>query len=236
MNSPWFIALAHPLNLLILGLSVMAGLISAWWLFPLGLILWLIMVIRIAKDPTLQLKDRMQKRASLTQRFQQRFTRIEKVEIRLMNTANYSTASNTRFFKPIQEKLTEVVDEIHQLCQHVSLLENYLVTSPSPLNLEAEMNEVRKKIQNSTSPQVAREYQETLTSLESRLANMVAISNKLTRFDAQLESTANQLDVILSEILRLQTLEHAQAANEASKIIARISAEQQKFTEFRHGN
>lgn len=235
MNSPWFIALVHPLNLLILGISVLSGLLSAWWLFPLGLIFWLIMFLSIAKDPTLQLQDRMQKRATLPQRFQQRFTRIEKVEIRLMNAANSSPANNSRLYKPIQEKLTEVVNEIHQLCQRVSLLENYLITSPSPLNLEAEMNEVRKKIQNSTSPQVAQEYQETLISLESRLANIVSISNKLTRFDAQLESTANQLDVALADILRLQTLEHDQAEKEASKIVARISSEQQKFIEFQNG-
>lgn len=37
-------ALLHPLNIIMFVLSIVAGLVAAWWLAPLGLLLWLIMV------------------------------------------------------------------------------------------------------------------------------------------------------------------------------------------------
>ncbi len=40
MHSPTFDALLHPLNLATLALAAAAGLCAAWWLFPLGLLVW----------------------------------------------------------------------------------------------------------------------------------------------------------------------------------------------------
>jgi hypothetical protein len=37
-------AFLHPLNILMLVLAILAGIFAAWWLAPLGLLLWLIMV------------------------------------------------------------------------------------------------------------------------------------------------------------------------------------------------
>ena len=48
MRSPFLTALLHPLNLAVLVLSVLAGLVAAWWLFPLGLLFWLVMVTAVA--------------------------------------------------------------------------------------------------------------------------------------------------------------------------------------------
>ena len=54
MRSPIVIALLHPLNLVMLGLVTLAGLISAWWLFPLGLGLWMVMIHTIHMDHALR--------------------------------------------------------------------------------------------------------------------------------------------------------------------------------------
>jgi hypothetical protein len=51
MRSPLLTALFHPLNLTTLAVAVAAGLCAAWWLFPLGLLVWLIMVVGVARDP-----------------------------------------------------------------------------------------------------------------------------------------------------------------------------------------
>ena len=55
MRSPLVTALFHGLNPAMFALAVLAGLVAAWWLFPIGLILWMIMVWRIASDRSIRL-------------------------------------------------------------------------------------------------------------------------------------------------------------------------------------
>jgi hypothetical protein len=50
MGSPLLTAVFSPLNIAMFVLVILAGLFSAWWLFPLGVILWLIMVINAARQ------------------------------------------------------------------------------------------------------------------------------------------------------------------------------------------
>ncbi|MBI4630594.1 MAG: hypothetical protein HY740_02555 [Chloroflexi bacterium] len=52
MKSIYLTALTHPLHTATLALAVAAGLCAAWWLFPIGIVLWLIMVINIVRDPS----------------------------------------------------------------------------------------------------------------------------------------------------------------------------------------
>jgi len=54
MQPPYLDALRHPLNLAVLALAVAAGLCSAWWLFPVGLVVWGIMVVVHAHDLALR--------------------------------------------------------------------------------------------------------------------------------------------------------------------------------------
>lgn len=45
MAAPLRTALTDRMNLAMLGISIVAGLLAAWWLLPIGLAVWLIMVI-----------------------------------------------------------------------------------------------------------------------------------------------------------------------------------------------
>ncbi|NDJ52516.1 MAG: hypothetical protein GYB68_05435, partial [Chloroflexi bacterium] len=80
-QSPFVVALAHPLNLAMLGVSLVSGLIAAWWLFPIGLLLWLVMVYTVSRSPALQLNFQMSSRDPLAQRFQKYFDRIQRTQV-----------------------------------------------------------------------------------------------------------------------------------------------------------
>src|SRR5258708_4108597 len=84
-RSPWLTALINPLNLAMLALAVAAGLCSAWWLLPLGLLLWVVMVLGVARDPSLVISSTMDSRAPLAARFQAPFDRIERSHVSLFN-------------------------------------------------------------------------------------------------------------------------------------------------------
>jgi len=50
MAAPLRTALADRMNLAMLGISIAAGLLAAWWLLPIGLAVWLIMLIVTVND------------------------------------------------------------------------------------------------------------------------------------------------------------------------------------------
>jgi hypothetical protein len=54
MKSPWMSALTDRMNLATLGIAIAAGLLAAWWLLPVGLIVWAIMMILTAKATAAQ--------------------------------------------------------------------------------------------------------------------------------------------------------------------------------------
>ena len=86
MRSPVITALAHPLNLAVLGLSLLAGLLAAWWLFPLGLVVWGAMVATVSRDARVQFSHRLQSREPLARRFQGYFDRVQRAQLRIFNS------------------------------------------------------------------------------------------------------------------------------------------------------
>ena len=54
MRSPWMSAFTDRMNLATLGIAIAAGLLAAWWLLPVGLIVWAIMMILTAKATAAQ--------------------------------------------------------------------------------------------------------------------------------------------------------------------------------------
>ena len=101
MRSPFLTALFHPLNILMLALSALAGLIAAWWLFPLGLLFWLVMVIAVARDPSLRISHQLHQREPLAQRFQRYFDRIERSQVGVFNSLSSAPARTRRALQPV---------------------------------------------------------------------------------------------------------------------------------------
>ena len=53
MSASFLTALRQPRNLAMLPLSIAAGLCAAYWLLPVGLVLWIIMVFISSRNPSL---------------------------------------------------------------------------------------------------------------------------------------------------------------------------------------
>ena len=86
MRSPIVTGLTHPFAILTLVVSAIAGLIAAWWPFPLGLVLWVVMAINVARDPALRLSHKMQKRAPVAGRSQQHLERLQRSQVSILNS------------------------------------------------------------------------------------------------------------------------------------------------------
>jgi response regulator RpfG family c-di-GMP phosphodiesterase len=70
---------------------------------------------------------------------------------------------------------------------------------------------------------VKREYEESLEAAQTRLESLLGVERQLKRTDAQLNSLTSQLNYALTEIIRIQALEPAQAKDQVSPVVQKLA-------------
>jgi hypothetical protein len=204
MRSPLVTGLFHPLNLAMLGLAAFAGLVAAWWLFPLGLLLWLGMVVAVSRDPSLRFSHEMHSREPIAQRFQRYFDRIERAQVGVFNSLASAPGRTRKALEPVQEELEALTAQTYRLCRRMTALENYRLVSESTTNLQADLQQITVAIDNATDARVKEEYENSRRALVERIAKLRLFASDLDQVEAQLLGLANELDGIVTEVIRLQ--------------------------------
>jgi chromosome segregation ATPase len=217
-RSPWLTALINPLNLPMLALSVAAGLCSAWWLLPLGLILWVVMLLVVARDPSLVISSTMESREPLAARFQAPFDRIERSQVSLFNSLASADPRIRNSFHQVQAETDALVNQTYLLCQRMSALENYRLVTQAGGNLDDEIKRLQGQVAGATDAMVKREYEQSLAALQDRVTKLHTTETQLDRVEAQLSSLASQMDEALTEVVRIQSLGPDVAASHAAAL------------------
>jgi len=217
-RSPWLTALINPLNLAMLALALAAGLCAAWWLFPLGLVVWVVMVLAIARDPSLVISATMDSRAPLAARFQAPFDRIERSQVSLFNTLASADPRIRGSFRQVQAETDTLVNQAYLLCQRMSALENYRLVTQSGGNLDDQLKGLQAQVAAATDPMVKKEYEQSLAALQDRVSKLHATQTQLDRVEAQLSSLSSQMDSALTEVVRIQSLGPSVAAGQAAAL------------------
>jgi hypothetical protein len=233
MRSPLVTALLHPWNSAMLGISILAGLTAAWWLFPLGLILWMVMVWRIASDRRIRLDYDMQARSgTLSARFQDRYSKVVQSQMRIFTSLMSAGGRTKTALDPVQEEIELLTKRVYDLCRQMTGPENYVKVSKMNTDLEGERALLKLSLESADDPLVKREKEESLAALDDRIKKLKKVSTFLDRVEAQLASMSTTMDAILADIIRLQALGGARAEKEAPDIVSQIrtqSAQVEKF-------
>lgn len=232
MRSPVLIALFHPLNLFMLLAAAMAGLISAWWMFPLGLVFWLIMVVMVALDPALRINVRREQRAPLARRFERYFDRIERAQINVFNSLHNAPSDLRRAMQPVLDEMDLLVNRTHALCLRMTNLDNYRLVSESQSNLQNDLRRVQEALAQTQDPLARRQYEESERALQARLADQQAIAGQLDRVEAHLLGLANEMDGVVADALRLQALGVQVARQQAAQLVHRLRQAQAELARF----
>jgi hypothetical protein len=225
-------ALVHPLNMFMLAAAVVAGLISAWWMFPLGLVLWLAMVIVVSRDPALRINVDKDRRDTLAQRFRDYFSRIERSQVSVFNSLSNAPAPVRRAMQPVQDELETLVDRTYAFCQRMTNLDNYRMVAESQRNLDQDLKRVEEALSRTQDPIIRQEYEESKKSLEARLGDRLSLVRQLDRVEAQLLGLANEMDRTVAEVLRLQAVGGKEAERQASHLVRRLRQEQSELARF----
>src|SRR5258706_5956380 len=231
-RSPWLTALIHPLNLAMLALAVAAGLCAAWWLLPLGLLLWVVMVLAVARDPSLVISSTMESRAPLAARFPAPFHRIERSQVSLFNAVAAADPRIRNAFRQVQAETDNLVNQAYLLCQRMSALENYRLVTQSSGNLDGELKRLQDQVAAATDAVVKREYEQSLAALPDRVQKLHATSTQLDRVEAQLSSLASQMDAALTEVVRIQSLGADVAAGRAAALAQTLHKQAEDLVAF----
>jgi hypothetical protein len=231
-RSPLLTGLLHPLNLLLLVLSVFAGLISAWWLLPVGLLFWLVMVIAVARNPTLRIAHLMQRREPLAQRFQRRFDRLERSQVSTFNSLASAPPRVQRTLQPVQDEMERLIEEAYALCRRMTTLENYRIVRQSQADVEVELRDLNDIIERTEDERTRQEYEESRRSLQRRAEKLGVVSRQLDRFEAQLVSLANELEGLMTEVIRLQAMGADEAGKHVPVLMERLREEVAQLRRF----
>ena len=206
MRSPTLTALFNPLGIATLAMSLAAGLCAAWWLFPLGLVVWGIMVYGLATDPALRRLQMMQSRASVAQRFQAPFDRIERTQTSVDNTISDSHRRVQPMLEPLRDEIATLVERTYQLCSRMTVMENYRSVQSYQGTQQAEILRLDTQLAEATDTIVKREYEESRKAVQKRIDALHAIGVQSDRIEAQLSSMAAALSGVQAELVRLHAL------------------------------
>ncbi|MBN1875994.1 MAG: hypothetical protein JXA33_17350 [Anaerolineae bacterium] len=232
MRSPVLLALFHPLNMFMIGIIIFAGLFSAWWLAPVGIVFWIMMVVTVSRDRALRFNYEMQQREPLAQRFQRYFDRIERSQVSVFNALSSAPSRVSKALQPVQIELGKLTQETYALCQRMSALENFRVVAQSQSDLSTDLTHINQVIQATEDLQLRHDYEASRQALQERLVKLQAVSTQLDRVEAQLLGLANEMNGMVTEIVRLQAAGADTAATYVPGLVMRLQRETEQLKVF----
>ncbi|MBI3163694.1 MAG: hypothetical protein HYZ24_03350 [Chloroflexi bacterium] len=230
---PLLSSLLHPLNVSMLALTVAAGLCSAWWLAPVGLVFWLIMIIAVARDPGLQMTFSRQSREPLAQRFQNRFDRLDRARISIFNSLQGVSPAFRRNVLPVQDALDELTEHAYQLSLNMTALDNnFSVQQLAASSFDEDIESMQRSIAAAANDNEKREFEEAHSSLQTRKTQMKNVGTLLSRFEAQLTGTNNAVDSVVTGIVSLKGRDAKQVAVKVPALLQALQTEQAELKQF----
>jgi hypothetical protein len=203
-------------------LAAFAGLVAAWWLFPLGLLLWLVMVVAVSRDPSLRISHEMHRREPIAQRFQRYFDRIERAQVSVFNSLASAPGRPRKALRPVQDELEALTDQAYGLCRRMTSLENYRLVSESTSNLQANLQQIDEAIGKVGDPQIKQQYEDSRRALLERIARLKLVASDLDRVEAQLLGLTNEMDGVVTEVIRLQASGPDDAERQVPTLVSRL--------------
>ena len=227
MRSPLTTALFNPINIITLVFSGLAGLLAAWWLFPIGVVIWVIMVATIANDKAIRINYNMEARlGTLSPRFQEPYSKAVKAQMRIFNALLSAIGENRRALAPVQDEIEKLVDEIYVVCQKMTAPENFMqVAKGKAADLEGERALLVLSISDNMDPAIRKQKEDAIKSLEGRIQKTKGIATTLERVQAELGSTTTFMDSLLSDVMRVQVMGADQTTREVPALLEKIRAE-----------
>jgi chromosome segregation ATPase len=169
----------------------------------------------------------MQSREPIARRFQPYFDRIQRSAIRVFNSLSLAPRQVRRNLQPVQEELLILTEETHRLCRRMTALENHRLVTERTSDLQADLAQIDDAIAKAGDPEVKQQYEASRRSLLERIAKRKLAASDLDRVEAQLVGLANEMDGVVTEVIRLQVASPAEAERQVPSLVGKLRQQSQ---------
>lgn len=200
---------------------------AAWWLFPIGLVLWAIMVALVANDKSLRINYNMQARTgTLSSRFQGVYTKVVRSQMRIFNSLLSASWRTRRALEPVQNEVEILVDHVYTVCQQMMAPENYLrVSQQGNTDFEGQRALLVLSLGGALDPVVKKEKEDAIHALDDRIQEVKDMAAMLDRVEAQLTNLSATMDAMLAEIMSMQVRGAGEVEKEVPVLVQKIRQE-----------
>ncbi len=218
--NPFSRAAWRPLPLIVLAVAVFAGLRIAWWLFPLGLVAYGLIVLMLARDPALALTRPPRPRLT-SATFRAQLANVERAQREIQHSIAQSDGPIQRLLTPIAAQTRELVDDAYQLCAKGQVIESYLART-NLQQIQARIADADREFRTTSDQYIARQLEETLNALAKKQRNTTDLGTYVGRIEAQLQNINANLDNVLAETVRLRTADTVSADSVTNQVAERL--------------
>lgn len=218
-----FRAATKPLNLAMLTVAVVAGLTIAWWLLPVGVVAYALLVALTWREhvllppappplPTLAHDNVFAPQLHALAR-----TRDEIAQ----SVAAAATPLRTTLTR-VTQQVDSIVNEGHHLADKGHTIAAYLRQVDRP-GLEQQQREIEQQIAATTDAPLREQYTATQHALREQVSHAEALELYLQRIRAQFDTINVSLDNVLAETVRLRTAPALDVSPSADTVAARLA-------------
>jgi DNA repair exonuclease SbcCD ATPase subunit len=220
---PYGFAARRPLALLVLVVAIVAGLVVAIWLLPLGLLAYALIVFLSARDPELLALSQRAPRPRLSSpTFRAQLDAIERTQQEIGRSAGQADGALERLLLPINDQARELVEQAYTLCDKGQIIERYLTTT-NQRALQDQINGIDQRLATTQDDYTKQQLQETRQALVERQRNARDLETYIGRILAQLQNISASLDNVLAETVRLRTADVVSADTATNQVAQRLS-------------
>lgn len=228
-----FVAARQPIALAVVVVAIVTGLTVAWWLLPLGVLVYLVMVVLASRDPALATTAR---RATTHTRLTSKTFRaiideIDRSQRDIERSIGQARGPLANILQPIANNSRDLVDQAHVLAGKGQIIEQYLAQI-NYHQIQDEINKLDARMNQTSDPYTQQQLQQTRQALVSRQSNARDMETFIGRIMAQLQNIDANLDNILSETVRLRTTDAVSAtstSNQVAENLQHLNADMSAF-------
>jgi ElaB/YqjD/DUF883 family membrane-anchored ribosome-binding protein len=222
--STFFIVGRKPLFLAVALAAIATGLTVAWWLLPLGLLVYVAAVALASRDPlVIKAAQRSATRERLTSpTFRTIIGEIDQAQGEVERSIAQTSGPLLNLLQTITAQTQELVQQAHELAGKGQIIEQHL-SQIDRRKLQDEISRIELlQIPRTSDKYTLQQLQETHAALVDRRANAEALETYIERIMAQLQNICANLNNVLSETVRLRTADAVSADSTSNQVADRL--------------
>jgi chromosome segregation ATPase len=223
MGNPYAYAARRPLPILVLVAAVAGGLLVFWWLFPLGLLAYGLMVFLSGRDPQVAAASQRAPRPRLSSpAFRAQLAAIERTQEQIGRSVAEAEGPVAGLLARIDAQSADLVGQAYELCERGQVIEGYLARV-NPREIQQRIAATDGQLAATADPYTRQQLQETRAALAEKQRNAAELTTYVGRIQAQLQNIHASLENVLAETVRLRTADALAADSATSQVAQRLA-------------